>query len=189
MGEDETPERPPRPDRGPPEHPSIPLSPERPRAMEATSERSQSWRRRRATSPTPSEQSDDESSSRPHTKNRLHQSWMRIEAFILVQDLDKLVQERVGEASMPHNRKCRAISIDAHPILSSLRPYWNIDFSRSLWFWSWLLFWLEWLSPAPPSVPEQDPFQKRLHLVLDLPLQLERGCLRLVLLSSVTFNP
>ena len=38
---------------------------------------------------------------------------MRIEAFILVQDLDKLVQERVREASMPHNRKCRAISFDA----------------------------------------------------------------------------
>jgi len=91
-----------------------PPSLESPNSAKARSgKQSYSRRRRRAASPTLSEQSNDESSSpHPDMKNQPDQSRRRTEAFICVQDLDELIQERVEEASMPHNRKFRVIAID-----------------------------------------------------------------------------
>jgi len=83
--------------------------------MEATSgEHSQSRSRRRGASPSPSEQSDSRSSS-PHLRktDRPDHSRRKIEELIHIQDLDKLVQTRVEEASMPHHRRFRAIATDA----------------------------------------------------------------------------
>ena len=58
-------------------------------------------------------------------KNRPDQSRRRTKAFINVQDLDKLVQERVEEASMPHHYKFRAIAIDASnsPLFQAILEY------------------------------------------------------------------
>ena len=89
-------------------------SPKRPITTEATSdEQSQSRRHHRAASPTLLEQSDDRSSSpHPRMKDRPNHSQRKIEKFIHVQNLDKLIQKQVEGASMPHLFRVRAITIN-----------------------------------------------------------------------------
>ena len=110
------PEQPaPRPDRGPSKHSSTTSI-----AREAycrrgfKQERSHRRRRRRTTFPTPLEQSDDGSSSlHPRMKDQPDYSRRKTEKFIHVQDLDKLVQKRVEEASMSHHCRFNVIATDA----------------------------------------------------------------------------
>jgi len=78
-----------------------------------------------------------------------------------------------------------------HPTPHSQRMYWNMNFQEVHDTDLWLLLQLERSDPAPLPVSGQDgdPYQKWLHLMPDLALQLEGGSIRLVLLPSVTLNP
>jgi len=93
---------------------SLPSS-EKPTDTKTTSGKQfQSQRRHRATSPTPSELSDEKSSSsHPRMKDRHDHSRRKTEEFIRIQDLDKFVQKQVKGARMPYYGRLRAIASDA----------------------------------------------------------------------------